>query len=213
MRPQEADRLDNLGKQGEAPCRLQIIVARSARTIQLEINMKAFLPLIISLVTVFATMSANAQKPDQAKLDQLNRFAGTWEKKFTIYKSEWTPEEQTKSGTHTCSWVLENSHLQETGTDSDGGTYITMYSYDAATMAYRASAFQSTGNSWQMKGTWSDDSNTFTWSHEVMPGVQMIASHQFITPDQFKFSYLVKDKANKILFRLEGTGKRVTKTK
>ncbi|MFM2097281.1 MAG: hypothetical protein RIS70_4405 [Planctomycetota bacterium] len=45
------------------------------------------------------------------------------------------------------------------------------------------------------------------------PGVQMIASYQFTTPDQFKFSYLAKDKADKVLFRLEGTGTRVTKTK
>lgn len=175
--------------------------------------MKAFLTLTISLMTVFATTSADAQKPDHAKLEHLNRLVGTWEKKFTLYKSEWTPEEQTRTGTHTCTRVLENSHLQETGKDSDGGTYITMYSYDSATMSYRASTFQSTGNSWQMKGTWSDDTNTFTWSHEVMPGVQMIGRLQFTAPDQYKFSWFAKDKDSNVLFRLEGTGSRVTKTK
>jgi len=48
---------------------------------------------------------ANAQEPQpnaKSALGELSRFAGTWEKKITVYKTVWSPEEQSKTGTHSC---------------------------------------------------------------------------------------------------------------
>jgi hypothetical protein len=86
--------------------------------------------------------------------------------------------------------------------------YMTVYSYDVAAKAYRASVFQSNGNTWQMSGQWDAQSSAFTWTHELGDGIRMIGTYKFVTPDQFKFSYMAKGKENKELFRLEGTGTR-----
>jgi hypothetical protein len=143
----------------------------------------------------------------------LGRFAGTWEKRFTIYKSEWTPTEQAKTGTHTCQWILDDRHLQETGRDSDGATYMSVYSYDVPGKTYRLAAFQSNGNAWHMSGTWDADASTFTWTREMGDGLRMTASYQLVKADEFKFSYLAKKEDGKVYFRLEGTGKRIEEKK
>lgn len=144
----------------------------------------------------------------KSAIAELNRFQGTWEKQFTIYKSEWSPEEQTKSGTQTGVWILDDHHLQEIGQDSDGLNYMTVYSYDVAAKAYRATVFSSNGNTSQMSGEWDPQSSTFTWKHDLGDGIRMIGTYQFQTPDHFKFSYIAKGQDNKELFRLEGTGTR-----
>jgi hypothetical protein len=136
-------------------------------------------------------------------------LAGTWEKRFTIYKSEWSPVEQSKTGTHSCRWILDCHHLEETGRDSDGSTYLSIYSYDVAAKAYRLSAFQSNGSTWQMSGRWDPETSTFTLSRELDGGIRVTASYQLVGPDGFKFSYTAKNGNGKVYFRLEGTGRRV----
>jgi hypothetical protein len=156
------------------------------------------------------SMSGQESSADaKSALAELNRFRGTWEKQFTIYKSEWSPEEQTKRGTQTNTWILDDKHLQETGQDSDGINYMTVYSYDVAAKAYRASVFQSNGNSWQMSGQWDAKSNAFTWTHELGDGTRMVGTYKFVTPNQFKFSYVAMAEKNRVLFRVEGTGTRL----
>jgi hypothetical protein len=157
---------------------------------------------------------AQEASPDlKSALAPLGRFAGTWEKRFTIYKSEWSPSEQTKTGTHSCKWILDDRHLQETGRDSDGATYMSVYSYDVAGTAYRVSVFQSNGNAWQMSGKWDASSSTFTWMRELDDGIRMTASYQLVKADEFRFSFLAKKDDGKVYFRLEGTGKRVEEKK
>jgi hypothetical protein len=86
---------------------------------------------------------------------------------------------------------------------------MNVYSYDVAARTYRASVFQSNGNTWQMSGQWDVESSTFTWTHEVADGIRMVGTYKFVKPDQFEFSYVAKNRANKVLFRLEGTGNRI----
>lgn len=164
--------------------------------------------LVVFLLTGHSVSGQESEADAKSAIAELNRFKGTWEKQFTIYKSEWSPSEQTKSGTQTDAWILDDHHLQETGRDSDGMNYMTVYSYDVAAKVYRASVFQSNGNTWQKSGQWDAQSSAFTWTHELGDGIRMIGTYKFVTPDQFKFSYMAKGKENKELFRLEGTGTR-----
>jgi hypothetical protein len=165
--------------------------------------------LLLLLLPTGPIASAQKSAPDvESPRGQLSRFSGTWEKQFTVYKSEWSPGEQTKSGTHTCLWILDGRYLQETGQDSDGAKYMAVYSYDEAAEVYRASVFQSSGNSWHSSGHWDDASKSFTWTHSVADGVQMVGTYKFVKPNQFTFSYVAKNAANHELFRLEGSGSR-----
>jgi len=89
---------------------------------------------------------AQERSPElKSRLEPLGRLVGTWEKRWTVYKSEWSAEEQVKTGTHTSKWILNDRHLQTNGQDSDGSSYLSIYSYDPATQEYKSFAFQSTG--------------------------------------------------------------------
>jgi hypothetical protein len=160
-----------------------------------------------------APVAEESSSEGKSALAPLDRFAGTWKKRFTIYKSEWSPAEETKTGTHSCKWILDDRHLQETGRDSDGATYMSVYSYDVAGKTYRLSVFQSNGDTWQMSGKWEASSSTFTWTRELDDGIQMTASYQLVKADELKFSFLAKKEDGKVYFRLEGTGKRVEEKK
>jgi hypothetical protein len=154
---------------------------------------------ILVVAAVAASTTAQEPSPDlRSALAPLGRLAGTWEKRFTIFKSEWSPEQQTKTGTHECKWILVDSHLQETGRDSDGSAYMSVYSYDAVAKEYRASVFQSNGRTEQMSGKWDAASSTFTWSQEVGEGIRMIGTYHFIKPDEFRFSYIAKKEEGKV---------------
>jgi hypothetical protein len=159
---------------------------------------------------------AFAQEPSpdlKSALAPLGRLAGTWEKRFTIYKFEWSPEEQAKTGTHSCQWILNDRHLQEAGRDSDGTAYLSVYSYDAEGKAYRVSVFRSDGSTWQMSGMWDAKSITFTFSQELADGIHLTVLYRLVTPDEFKFSYIAKKSDDKVYYRAEGTGKRVEASK
>ncbi len=171
---------------------------------------------VVLLVGGVLNCQSYGQEPsadEKSALALLGQFSGKWEKRFTIAKSEWSPEEQIKTGTHSCKWILNDRHLQETGQDSDGGNYISIYSYDTAAKQYRMSAFQSNGSTWQMSGKWDARSNTFTWSRDLGDGIRMEASYQLLSAVEFKFSYVAKNDDGKIFFRLEGTGKRIPEKK
>jgi hypothetical protein len=172
-------------------------------------------PMVL-LGALLSGPGASTQEPSPAlksALAPLGRLAGTWEKRFMIYKSEWATEEQTRTGTHSCQWILNDRHLQETGRDSDGTAYMSVYSYDAEAKAYRVSVFRSNGSTWQMSGTWDAESSTFTWSQELGEGIRLTASYRLVKPDEFRFSYLAKKSDGKVYYRVEGTGKRVEASK
>jgi hypothetical protein len=164
------------------------------------------------LVALLSGRMAPAQEPSpdpKSALAPLGRFVGTWEKRFTIYKSEWSPQEQAKTGTHSCKWILDGRHLQEDGRDSDGSAYLAVYSYDAPAKAYRVSVFRSDGSAYQMSGKWDAGSNTFTSTQQLGDGIRMTATYRFVRPDKFEFNFIAKGGDGKVYYRLEGTGTRV----
>jgi hypothetical protein len=160
---------------------------------------------------LFATLNSVACAQDEdSPVEPLRKFSGTWEKQFTIYRSEWMPEQQAKTGRHSSRMILNDKHMQETGRDSDGSSYLTIYSYDDAGKEYRTSTFRSTGESWQMQGQWDARTNTLTLARQLDKVIRMKATYRFLSPNEFQFSYVAQDDAGKVYFRLEGTGKRVS---
>jgi hypothetical protein len=168
-------------------------------------------PLIL-LALLFAGPAVPAQEPSpdlKTGLAPLGRLVGSWEKRLMIFKSEWSPEEQVRTGTHVSEWILNDRHLQEAGRDSDGSAYLSVYSYDVEAKVYRVSVFRSNGSTWQMTGKWDAKSNTFTFTQELADGVRLTVTYQLLSPDEFKFSYLAKKADDKVYYRAEGTAKRV----
>jgi hypothetical protein len=184
----------------------------SATEVQSMSSRLLYLVVLGSLLQQAPVSAQDLPRDVKAALAPLDRLKGTWEKRFTFYKSEWTPKEEERTGTHSCQWILNDRYLQESGRDSDGATYLTIYSYDSSAKAYRVSAFRSDGNTWQMTGKWDAETSTFTWSHKLSDSISMEGKYQFLNPNEFKFSYITKGDG-KLYFHLEGTGKRVEANK
>jgi hypothetical protein len=155
-----------------------------------------------------------AQSPDSDRvMNRLDPFIGTWNKEWTVHQSEWTPKEEKATGTHTWEWILEKQHMQETGKDSTGSKYISIWSYDNESRSFRVATFQSSGNSQVMNGEWDSKSRTFTATNDLGNGVEMTATYVLKNKDLFEFSYVAKDSSGKIYFNLQGIGKRAPSLK
>lgn len=123
-------------------------------------------------------------------------------------KALWTPKEENASGTHTWEWILGKRHLQESGKDSTGIEYLSIWSYDNSTENFRVSTFQSNGNSIQMKGKWDSKSRTFSATNKVGDGVTMKATYVLKSKDLFEFSFVAKDESGNLYYNLKGIGRR-----
>jgi len=168
-----------------------------------------FVAVVIVFLPLMCCSTAPGQAPDSDRaMNSLAPFIGKWNKEWTVHKSEWTPKEQQATGVHTWDWILEKQHMQETGKDSTGSTYISIWSYNKAARSYRVASFQSSGNSVLMNGQWDSKSRTFTATHEMPGGVKMTATYVLKNKDLFQFSYVATDNSGKIYFNLQGTGKR-----
>ena len=148
--------------------------------------------------------SSNSDRP----IKSLDPFIGTWNKEWTVHKAEWTPKEEKATGTHTWEWILGKRHMQESGKDSTGSEYLSIWSYDNSTKSFRVATFQSSGNSVQMNGEWDSQSRTFRTTNDVGNGVKMTATYVLKSKDLFDFSFVAKDDSEKLYFNLKGIGRR-----
>ncbi len=171
-------------------------------------NRLRVLPVVAGCVLVAAGWT-QAQEP-AADLQPLDRFVGTWEKKVTVHQAKWTPEEQTKTGTHTAQWVLGKHHLYEAGSDSDGVKYLALYSYDLTTKDLRRTYFQSNGSPpLQMAGAWDAKSESLVLKSPISDKIEIVATYHFVNADTFEFSFVAKDDEGEAYIKVTGVGKRV----
>lgn len=160
------------------------------------------------LVPLFCSASLAQSVDDEPSIRSLKPLIGTWNKEWTVYRSEWTPREEKATGTHTWKWILDQQHIQESGSDSTGSKYLSVWSFDTTSKRFQVATFQSSGSVFQMPGDWNSRSNTFTATRAVGNGVTMTAKYVLNNRDLFQFSFVAKDESGKIYFHLQGTGKR-----
>ena len=166
------------------------------------------LAFAILFVCAFCTATNAQSRNSDQSIKLLEPLIGTWSKEWTIHQTEWTPKEEKATGTHTWEWVLDNQHIRETGTDSTGSKYMSMWSYNKSTMNYRVATFQSNGNSSQMIGSWDTETNTFIATNDLGNGVTMTVKYVLSDEDSLRFSFVARDDTGKTYFHLEGIGKR-----
>jgi len=169
--------------------------------------MKAF--YCFALLAIFLLIPALAFAADPPKeLETLNRLAGKWEKEFEVTTPGQTPEKVKKTGTHASEWILNNRHLQEKGKDSDGTTYLSVYSYDEQAKQFKSTFFQSTGFTTVMLGSFDAVTNTFTFKRKI-ENSEFIGTNQSIDADNYKMHFELKRSDGTIVWKLTGTAKRV----
>ena len=150
--------------------------------------------------------------PENANLDRalepLKRLVGTWEKVITVYEPGTSDIAQSKSGTHTAEWILNNQHIQEKGADSDGLQYLSITTFDSNSNEYRNSIFQSNGNSLLMTGNWDETRSTFTWTSKDDSNTKIVATYEFIGTDRVRFKFTTDNDSGEIILA-SGTGTRI----
>lgn len=160
------------------------------------------------LVATFCSATIAQSEDQNVSIRSLEPFIGTWNKEWTVHRSEWTQKEEKATGTHTWKWILDKQHIQESGLDSNGSKYLSVWSFDNPSKSFRVATFQSSGSLFQMNGEWNSASNTFTGSHAIGNGVRMTAKYILKNKDLLEFSIVAKDDSGEIYFHLEGIGKR-----
>lgn len=160
--------------------------------------------LFAILVLFFVATTATAQMPmPDAKLKELQYFAGTWQCKGTAFASPWTKEHPTK-GTAMLSWSLGNYWLdvsyRETKTEMNPMPYAVKayWGYDAASKKIVAGSVDSMG------GYATQDTPGWTGDSLVFDGVQHAGGMTSKARDTF-----MKKSATEVMhmFEMESDGK------
>jgi len=156
-----------------------------------------------------AVVEFAAELGERSPLEPLVRFSGSWKKQWKRLPSEWIPEEQSATGTHTSRWCLNGRFLKEEGLDSDGSTYMSLLSYDQNAGHYLLSSFMSEGFATRMTGTWDEATHTMTWQNKVQPGFTSEWTYRLTGPDSYEFEFITRGEDNKLYMHLQGKAQRV----
>ena len=146
---------------------------------------------------------------ERSPLEPLVRFSGHWKKQWKLLPSEWIPAGQSASGTHSGHWSLNGRFLKEEGQDSDGSTYLSMYSYDEAASQYLLTVFQSRGATTRMTGTWDEEKLTMTWRNTEQPGLTSEWKYRLVDSERYEFEFVTRGDDKKLYLHIKGTADRV----
>lgn len=161
---------------------------------------------LAAMVLAMGAMAQDPQKEHKEAMAVLRLFEGTWRKEFKLLRGFLNPAEAAKTGTHECKQVLGGALLQETGQDSDGSSYMGLYTYDPTDRALKLSLFQSSGVVSHMRGEWNPQMRAFTWTNKREDGVVTTATYTFDSPHEYRFSIVSRKDGAFELLRIEGKG-------
>lgn len=150
-----------------------------------------------------------AELGERSPIEPLVRFSGSWKKQWKLLPSEWTQKEQSANGTHTSRWCLNGRFLKEEGLDADGGSYISLLSYDQNTGQYLLNSFMSKGFTTRMTGTWEEATHTLTLRNTEQPGLTSEWMYRLTGPDSYEFEFVTRGADKKLYMHLKGTATRV----
>ncbi len=145
---------------------------------------------------------------ERSPQEPLVRFSGVWKKQWKLLPSEWVPAENAASGTHVTRWSLNGRFLKEEGQDSDGGTYVSMSSFDEQSGQYLLSSFSSRGGTTRLIGSWNAETFTMTWRNTKRPGMTEEWTYRLTGPNSYDFEFVIRGSDQKRYFHLKGTAER-----
>jgi hypothetical protein len=152
------------------------------------------LALLITFIAV-APLRAEPAPPPPPELKLLDQFKGEWRYEFTVFKSEWSPEEKKGTGTFTCQWTIGDRYMEEKGSDSDGTSHLKLYTFDTKTNAFRAWWFHSAGIFNDATGRWDAEKRTFTFTTPLPSGQTGTSTMRFVDEKTVEWDVIFKDGA------------------
>ena len=139
----------------------------------------------------------------------LERFVGSWRGEVSVDAVGGEPQRHTQQNSF--AWILGGRFLEERGTDSNGGSFLGIWSLDPSSGKYRAHYFIApAGDAVVLTHEWNEHSRSFAGSAELGGGLRMLAEDRFIDRDTYEWRIIVQDATGTPLRRMQGLERRVS---
>jgi hypothetical protein len=139
----------------------------------------------------------------------LERFVGSWRGEVTVDTVGAEPQRYTQQNSF--AWILGGRFLEEQGTDSNGGSFLGIWSLDPGSGRYRAHYFIApAGDAIVLSHEWNERARSFTGSAELGGGIRMLAEDRFIDHDTYEWRITLLDGTGAPLRRMHGLERRVS---
>jgi hypothetical protein len=146
---------------------------------------------------------------DSSCSSPLEHYIGSWRGEVTVEAAGSEPQRYTQQNSF--AWILGGRFLEERGIDSNGGSFLGIWSLDPSSGKYRAHYFIApAGEIVVLTHEWNEQSRTFTGSAELGGGVRMLAEDRFIDSDNYEWRITVLDGKGTALSSMHGLERRVS---
>lgn len=160
------------------------------------------------LSLMLLSVAQGQDKSPESKV--FNQWVGTWKTEFINKPAEWNPTEKRMAGNITCKWILGGKFVEEVGSSlGQGIEHRVLWGYDSQKKTYRYWFFDSTGTIGEGLGTWDEKTSTMTWKTDPGSGLVGTATHRFLNPDSYEWTYVIRDTQGKLYLDYQGKHKRV----
>jgi len=144
---------------------------------------------------------------DSSCSSPLERFVGAWRGEVTVDGAGGEPQRYTQHNSF--AWILGGHFLEERGTDSNGGSFLGIWSLDSSSGKYRAHYFIApAGDAVVLTHEWNELSRSFTGSAELGGGFRMLAEDRFIDHATYEWRITVQDSTGTPVRRMHGLERR-----
>ncbi|MDP7134871.1 MAG: hypothetical protein QF437_30520, partial [Planctomycetota bacterium] len=145
----------------------------------------------------------------QAKVNVLNRWVGTWLSAVTLNSSRWIPEARSQEEIREMKWIL-NGRFQESMARSDNHETRVTQRYNSQMKRYNMWTFDSNGGHSYWLGDWDEKSQTMTWQfqNKVIKGTM---TERFTADDKYATKLLMLDGEGAALLDIQAENVRILK--
>jgi len=178
---------------------------------------KFSISVLISVIVVAALAigAVAAEKPAKdkpaepsAELKLLYKFVGNWQGTTIVHKTKQNPNETRDIHTLSCVRVLGGRFTLNKTVEPAGATSFHLTTYDIQQKCYRMWWFTSQGFAGELQGKWDNKTKIFTWRSTDKEETAVTRSW-YADDNTAKWSTETKDTDGEVIFRMEGTYKRV----
>jgi hypothetical protein len=169
------------------------------------LGLAAWIPAGVLRARGAAAASGEASVPAG---NPLHRFVGSWRGEVTAQQTGAPAARYVQENRF--AWTLGGRFLEERGKDTNGGSFVGLWSFDEKTSTYRAYYFLApSGEVVALSHAWDESKKTFTGSADLPGGLKMLAEDRFFGPDSYVWTLTVQDSKLATLMRTQGKERRL----
>lgn len=172
---------------------------------RLALGLAALIPAGVLRAPTLAAAPGELRMPAG---NPLHRFIGSWRGEITVQSAGAEPVRHTQENRF--AWILGGRFLEERGTDSDGSSFVGIWSFDEKANKYQAHYFLApAGDVVALTQVWDASKQTFSGSADLPGNLRMLTEDRFLGADAYQWSITIQDSKQATLMRTQGKERRV----